>query len=125
MSRAGRPNGFRALVSVSNTQINASNILGVSPLEFVIKIIGGKWRSAVIYIVADGPKRFGNLEKLILSISQRILTFDLKKREKAGKRAEQVPDVPTFRKNAAAFVYQMRAGAIASADGDDNSEFRL
>jgi hypothetical protein len=36
------------------------------------------------------------------------------------KRVEQVPDIPTFRKNTAAFVHEMPAGAIANADGDDN-----
>ena len=35
------------------------------------------------------------------------------------KAVEQVPDIPMFRKNTAAFVHEMPAGAIANVDGDD------
>ena len=34
------------------------------------------------------------------------------------KSVEQVPDIPMFRKNTAAFVHEMPAGAISNADGD-------
>jgi phenylpyruvate tautomerase PptA (4-oxalocrotonate tautomerase family) len=36
------------------------------------------------------------------------------------KAVEQVPDIPMFKKNTAAFVHEMPAGAIANADGDSN-----
>jgi phenylpyruvate tautomerase PptA (4-oxalocrotonate tautomerase family) len=36
------------------------------------------------------------------------------------KSVEQVPDIPMFRKNTAAFVHDLPAGAIANVDGDDN-----
>ena len=36
------------------------------------------------------------------------------------KTVEQVPDIPMFRKNTAAFVHEMPAGAIANVDGDGN-----
>jgi phenylpyruvate tautomerase PptA (4-oxalocrotonate tautomerase family) len=35
------------------------------------------------------------------------------------KAVEQVPDIPMFRKNTAAFVHEMPAGAFANVDGDD------
>jgi phenylpyruvate tautomerase PptA (4-oxalocrotonate tautomerase family) len=35
------------------------------------------------------------------------------------KAVEQVPDIPMFRKNTAAFVHEMPAAAIANVDGDD------
>jgi phenylpyruvate tautomerase PptA (4-oxalocrotonate tautomerase family) len=40
--------------------------------------------------------------------------------EAAGivKRVEQVPDIPMFRKNTAAFVHELPEGAIANVDGD-------
>ncbi|MDE2363289.1 MAG: hypothetical protein KGM42_11475 [Hyphomicrobiales bacterium] len=34
------------------------------------------------------------------------------------KAVEQVPDIPMFAKNTAAFVHEMPAAAIANADGD-------
>ena len=36
------------------------------------------------------------------------------------KAVEQVPDIPMFRKNTAAFVHEMAAGAIANVDGEGN-----
>ncbi len=36
------------------------------------------------------------------------------------KTVEQVPDIPLFRKNTAAFVHELFPGAIANVDGDDN-----
>ncbi len=36
------------------------------------------------------------------------------------KAVEQVPDIPMFRKNTAAFVHEMPAAAIANVDGDSN-----
>jgi phenylpyruvate tautomerase PptA (4-oxalocrotonate tautomerase family) len=36
------------------------------------------------------------------------------------KSVEQVPDIPMFRKNTAAFVHEMPAAAIANLDGDSN-----
>jgi hypothetical protein len=41
------------------------------------------------------------------------------------KTVEQVPDIPMFRSNTAAFVHEMPAGTLANVDGDGNYvEFR-
>jgi phenylpyruvate tautomerase PptA (4-oxalocrotonate tautomerase family) len=36
------------------------------------------------------------------------------------KSIEQVPDIPMFRKNTAAFVHELKAGALSNVDGDSN-----
>src|SRR5258708_27815239 len=36
------------------------------------------------------------------------------------KTVEQVPDIPMFRKNTAAFVHELQPGAVANVDGDSN-----
>jgi phenylpyruvate tautomerase PptA (4-oxalocrotonate tautomerase family) len=36
------------------------------------------------------------------------------------KSIEQVPDIPMFRKNTAAFVHELKAGALANVDGETN-----
>jgi phenylpyruvate tautomerase PptA (4-oxalocrotonate tautomerase family) len=36
------------------------------------------------------------------------------------KAVETVPDIPMFRKNTAAFVHELSAGAIANVEGDSN-----
>ena len=37
------------------------------------------------------------------------------------KSVEQVPDIPMFRKNTAAFVHEMPAAAISNVDGDSTT----
>jgi phenylpyruvate tautomerase PptA (4-oxalocrotonate tautomerase family) len=36
------------------------------------------------------------------------------------KSVEQVPDIPMFRKNTAAFVHELREGSLSNVDGDTN-----
>jgi phenylpyruvate tautomerase PptA (4-oxalocrotonate tautomerase family) len=36
------------------------------------------------------------------------------------KSVEQVPDIPMFRKNTAAFVHELREGSLSNVDGDSN-----
>src|ERR1700735_4932864 len=36
------------------------------------------------------------------------------------KSIEQVPDIPMFRKNTAAFVHELESGALSNVDGDTN-----
>jgi phenylpyruvate tautomerase PptA (4-oxalocrotonate tautomerase family) len=36
------------------------------------------------------------------------------------KRVEQVPDIPMFHKNTAAFVHELPAGHLSNVDGDSN-----
>lgn len=38
----------------------------------------------------------------------------------AVKAVEQVPDIPMFRKNTAAFIHELPREAMANADGDSN-----
>lgn len=53
-------------------------------LEAASEIVGGKWRSTIVYFLTSRPKRFSELEKEISKISQRMLVLDLKKLEKSG-----------------------------------------
>jgi phenylpyruvate tautomerase PptA (4-oxalocrotonate tautomerase family) len=36
------------------------------------------------------------------------------------KSIEQVPDIPMFRKNTAAFVHELKAGSLSNVNGDTN-----
>ncbi|MDQ0212277.1 hypothetical protein [Arthrobacter bambusae] len=38
----------------------------------------------------------------------------------AVMRVEQVPDIPMFRKNTAAFIHELPEGDLSNADGDGN-----
>jgi len=58
-------------------------------------VIGGKWKSVIIYHLLDGKKRFNELKKLNLGITQRMLTLQLRELEADGiVHREVYPVVP-------------------------------
>jgi DNA-binding HxlR family transcriptional regulator len=52
--------------------------------QLAIDIIGGKWKSYVLWSLKNGVKRNGELARLIPSISQKMLTQQLRELELAG-----------------------------------------
>lgn len=57
----------------------------VERVETIMRIVGGKWRSAIIYaLVMDGPLRFMELRRQIPKVSQRMLTQQLRDLERHG-----------------------------------------
>jgi DNA-binding HxlR family transcriptional regulator len=64
-------------------------------LEEAIRILGGRWRIVSVYSLLDSPKRFNELRREIPTISQRMLTLDLRALEEAGVVRRTVhPEVP-------------------------------
>ena len=49
-----------------------------------MRLLGGRWRLLIVSYLLDGPKRFSDLRRCIPSISQRMLTLDLRTLEAAG-----------------------------------------
>lgn len=48
-------------------------------MELALDIIGGKWKPIIIYYIGNkGPLRYGELKRLIPSISERVLSRDLR-----------------------------------------------
>jgi DNA-binding HxlR family transcriptional regulator len=54
------------------------------PLEGTVDVIGGKWKSVILYHLLDGEKRFNELKKLNSGITQRMLTLQLRELECDG-----------------------------------------
>lgn len=65
------------------------------PVEICAEIIGGKWKGKILYLLFAGPKRHGELRKLVPETTQRMLTRQLKELEQDGiidrKSFDQVP----------------------------------
>jgi DNA-binding HxlR family transcriptional regulator len=47
-------------------------------LEAVLAILGGKWKPLIVYHLASGPKRTGQLRRLVTSVSEKMLIQHLK-----------------------------------------------
>lgn len=47
-------------------------------LEAVLEILGGKWKPLIAYHLAGGPKRTGQLRRLVTNVSEKMLIQHLK-----------------------------------------------
>lgn len=54
------------------------------PVEITLAIIGGKWKCLIIHHLMSGTKRFNELRRLIPTITQRMLTSQLREFEADG-----------------------------------------
>jgi DNA-binding HxlR family transcriptional regulator len=52
------------------------------PITNSLKLIAGKWKIAIIYNLNDGPKRFGELKRILPPITQQMLTKQLREMER-------------------------------------------
>ncbi|MGE6226311.1 winged helix-turn-helix transcriptional regulator [Paenibacillus chitinolyticus] len=48
------------------------------PVEATLDVIGGKWKTVILYCLIEGPKRTSELKKDIPDITQKMLTQQLK-----------------------------------------------
>ncbi|HEU5380549.1 MAG TPA: helix-turn-helix domain-containing protein [Ktedonobacteraceae bacterium] len=53
-------------------------------VEATADIIGGKWKAVILYYLFEGPKRFNELRRLLPSVTQRMLTLQLRELEQDG-----------------------------------------
>ena len=65
------------------------------PVETTIRIVGGRWKAAVIEQLFQDPKRFSELKRGIVGITHRTLSHQLRELETAGIVERTVyPDKP-------------------------------
>lgn len=65
------------------------------PVETTASLIGSKWRLLILRDLLANPMRFGELKKSVGSISQKVLTSNLREMEDCGLVVRRVyPEVP-------------------------------
>ena len=54
------------------------------PVEFVLTVLGGKWKTIILCFLRQRPCRYSELRKLIPSLSDKVLTERLRDLQSAG-----------------------------------------
>jgi DNA-binding HxlR family transcriptional regulator len=55
--------------------------LSCGGVETTLKVIGGKWKPLILYLLRDGSLRYSELQKNIPGITQKMLTQQLRQLE--------------------------------------------
>ncbi len=50
----------------------------VCGLDVALAVMGGKWKPLILYHLNPGPKRFGDLKRLVTGISEKVLIQQLR-----------------------------------------------
>ena len=64
--------------------------LPACPAETTLMLIGDKWKVLILRDLMDGTKRFGELKKSIGTVSQKVLTAQLRDMEEKGLLTRKV-----------------------------------
>ncbi|MEV0249588.1 helix-turn-helix domain-containing protein [Nocardia sp. NPDC050712] len=67
----------------------------VCGMTVAIDVVGGKWKLHMMWVLGDGPKRFGEIRRLLDGVSEKVLAENLRQLESYGVLHREVfPEVP-------------------------------
>ena len=71
-------------------EAKTAKALPACPVETTLMLIGDKWKVLILRDLLPGTKRFGELKKSIGSVSQKVLTAQLRDMEENGLVSRKV-----------------------------------
>ncbi|CAM3384641.1 helix-turn-helix domain-containing protein [Saccharibacillus brassicae] len=71
-------------------------VIGDTPFGYTMSVIGGKWKMAILYLLAaNQPVRFNEMQRQLGSVTYKVLSAQLKELEADGLvRRKEYPQVP-------------------------------
>lgn len=64
-------------------------------MSLAIDVVGGKWKMHLMWVLGDGPQRFGQIRRTLDGVSEKVLTENLRQLEASGVVCREVyPEVP-------------------------------
>jgi len=62
------------------------------PVEITLEVLGGKWKTVILWYLGQGTRRFLELQRLIPGITRKMLTQQLRDLERDGTVRRRVYD---------------------------------
>lgn len=67
----------------------------VCGMSLAIDAVGGKWKLHLMWILAEGPVRFGEIRRKLDGVSEKVLSENLRRMETSGiVHRELYPEIP-------------------------------
>lgn len=63
------------------------------PVDLTLSVIGGRWKGLVMWNLRSGPKRFGEMKRILVAINDKMLTQVLRDLEQSGVVNRKVYEV--------------------------------
>jgi DNA-binding HxlR family transcriptional regulator len=80
-------------------------------LDVVLELIEGKWKFLILWHLASGPKRFGELRRLVGGVSEKMLIQELKEMV-----ADNITIRQDFKEVPPKVVYSLTEGGMVLAE---------
>ncbi|MEU8895410.1 helix-turn-helix domain-containing protein [Nocardia sp. NPDC048505] len=67
----------------------------VCGMSVAIDVVGGKWKLHLMWVLGQGPQRFGQIRRLLEGVSEKVLAENLRQLEASGVLHREIfPEVP-------------------------------